>query len=146
MAGGPPGQAPPEPPAAERWPQTVPDLRAVIGVALRHRRRIHHVEHALQTGILCAARFAGVQMRADPRRAVAFAVVIQNELFFGQVIHDAELTKGSSARGSFWTARKMLCLAALGCTPRVRPMSSMHMRSEERRVGKECRSRWSPYH
>ena len=21
-----------------------------------------------------------------------------------------------------------------------------HMRSEERRVGKECRSRWSPYH
>ena len=23
---------------------------------------------------------------------------------------------------------------------------SGHMRSEERRVGKECRSRWSPYH
>ena len=22
----------------------------------------------------------------------------------------------------------------------------MHSRSEERRVGKECRSRWSPYH
>ena len=22
----------------------------------------------------------------------------------------------------------------------------MHYRSEERRVGKECRSRWSPYH
>ena len=24
--------------------------------------------------------------------------------------------------------------------------ASMFMRSEERRVGKECRSRWSPYH
>ena len=24
--------------------------------------------------------------------------------------------------------------------------SSFHLRSEERRVGKECRSRWSPYH
>ena len=24
--------------------------------------------------------------------------------------------------------------------------SSVHDRSEERRVGKECRSRWSPYH
>src|SRR5688572_33498809 len=24
--------------------------------------------------------------------------------------------------------------------------SSTHLRSEERRVGKECRSRWSPYH
>ena len=25
-------------------------------------------------------------------------------------------------------------------------ISSMETRSEERRVGKECRSRWSPYH
>ena len=24
--------------------------------------------------------------------------------------------------------------------------SGLHVRSEERRVGKECRSRWSPYH
>ena len=24
--------------------------------------------------------------------------------------------------------------------------SHIHQRSEERRVGKECRSRWSPYH
>ena len=28
--------------------------------------------------------------------------------------------------------------------PRTRP--GMVLRSEERRVGKECRSRWSPYH
>src|SRR2546430_4484536 len=26
------------------------------------------------------------------------------------------------------------------------PSVSIRMRSEERRVGKECRSRWSPYH
>src|SRR2546427_8648558 len=25
-------------------------------------------------------------------------------------------------------------------------LASLQMRSEERRVGKECRSRWSPYH
>ena len=25
-------------------------------------------------------------------------------------------------------------------------ISEVHLRSEERRVGKECRSRWSPYH
>src|SRR5258707_15117904 len=25
-------------------------------------------------------------------------------------------------------------------------LAGPHMRSEERRVGKECRSRWSPYH
>src|SRR3989442_4181401 len=27
-----------------------------------------------------------------------------------------------------------------------RPFPAQAMRSEERRVGKECRSRWSPYH
>ena len=25
-------------------------------------------------------------------------------------------------------------------------LAMYHLRSEERRVGKECRSRWSPYH
>ena len=40
----------------------------------------------------------------------------------------------------------------LGYPPLVTPMSQMigaqavNNRSEERRVGKECRSRWSPYH
>ena len=28
----------------------------------------------------------------------------------------------------------------------LREPYSKHLRSEERRVGKECRSRWSPYH
>src|SRR3712207_9334453 len=30
--------------------------------------------------------------------------------------------------------------------PRIGGFQSFHTRSEERRVGKECRSRWSPYH
>ena len=29
---------------------------------------------------------------------------------------------------------------------RLRSMPRVRKRSEERRVGKECRSRWSPYH
>src|SRR3989454_7134167 len=43
------------------------------------------------------------------------------------------------------------CLAALTALPEVAPETQvLHAhdwhRSEERRVGKECRSRWSPYH
>ena len=38
-------------------------------------------------------------------------------------------------------ARKMV-----GKTPSHIVVSRPHRRSEERRVGKECRSRWSPYH
>src|SRR2546430_812325 len=30
--------------------------------------------------------------------------------------------------------------------PRKTPLTGSNARSEERRVGKECRSRWSPYH
>ena len=33
-----------------------------------------------------------------------------------------------------------------GTTSSPRTVLSMRTRSEERRVGKECRSRWSPYH
>src|SRR5215475_15603414 len=42
-------------------------------------------------------------------------------------------------RGRAWT----------GCSAAERPLVSSYIslyRSEERRVGKECRSRWSPYH
>ena len=39
-----------------------------------------------------------------------------------------------------------ICKAVmLSIAPEVRIMDITH-RSEERRVGKECRSRWSPYH
>ena len=39
----------------------------------------------------------------------------------------------------------------VGNNPRLRTLAMVHVamsdaRSEERRVGKECRSRWSPYH
>ena len=34
---------------------------------------------------------------------------------------------------------------AFSLAARIGP-ARLHLRSEERRVGKECRSRWSPYH
>src|SRR3989454_8669534 len=37
-------------------------------------------------------------------------------------------------------------LAALPTVTRILPDQDESTRSEERRVGKECRSRWSPYH
>src|SRR2546430_9085548 len=47
-------------------------------------------------------------------------------------------------------ASEMVEMQFLGVTvnpPHIaRPGKSLVIRSEERRVGKECRSRWSPYH
>src|SRR3712207_9491309 len=37
-------------------------------------------------------------------------------------------------------------LKEIGKVPLLSPEEEISLRSEERRVGKECRSRWSPYH
>ena len=38
------------------------------------------------------------------------------------------------------------CLARCPYVDYDKERAAFEMRSEERRVGKECRSRWSPYH
>ena len=41
----------------------------------------------------------------------------------------------------------LLAAASMGSTAFQKGLGAIHsLRSEERRVGKECRSRWSPYH
>ena len=42
--------------------------------------------------------------------------------------------------------KKMIEIALSQLADSYTPYSDFKVRSEERRVGKECRSRWSPYH
>src|SRR5471030_1512060 len=49
-------------------------------------------------------------------------------------------------RISFELAAKRLSADTLNIAVNVSSTSKGETRSEERRVGKECRSRWSPYH
>ena len=44
------------------------------------------------------------------------------------------------------SASASLPLVYLSKEGKANPMQAPNFRSEERRVGKECRSRWSPYH
>ena len=58
--------------------------------------------------------------------------------------------------GELWKSWKLVLALVLLCagglainaalTPTTYPAELTFMGSEERRVGKECRSRWSPYH
>src|SRR2546422_8953663 len=64
---------------------------------------------------------------------------------------DAHIVTESNAtgtrRGLFLTLSALLFAAsAAGTILWSRAMAEGMARSEERRVGKECRSRWSPYH
>ena len=53
-----------------------------------------------------------------------------------------------ASRNTVWATIIARKLTRWGITPNQISMMSIFfaMRSEERRVGKECRSRWSPYH
>src|SRR5256885_14410355 len=87
---------------------------------------------------------------AIKRKARAIAVAI----------HDLETDFRFSLSGDRWfhaasTIKVAVLLAVFRAADesRLRPDDSLHVRnrffsarSEERRVGKECRSRWSPYH
>ena len=42
--------------------------------------------------------------------------------------------------------KALIFLIIIGIIDMVIPVPILGLRSEERRVGKECRSRWSPYH
>ena len=45
-----------------------------------------------------------------------------------------------------WVLAAVLVLSMAGCAAGAVSSNDKYVRSEERRVGKECRSRWSPYH
>src|SRR3712207_2218321 len=60
----------------------------------------------------------------------------------------ADVRSANIPAGGTTTARAVarMYAALLGEVDGVRLISPERLRSEERRVGKECRSRWSPYH
>ena len=53
---------------------------------------------------------------------------------------------GETKRDLVETIKKLCEMKQVTLTDGKVCIDHVHMRSEERRVGKECRSRWSPYH
>src|SRR5256714_10332514 len=81
----------------------------------------------------------GVQTCALP---ISTLVVDKTAITIGQVLFLPTATTSPAAR-----KRTCPIVMAVLSTTRVAEASAIGtQRSEERRVGKECRSRWSPYH
>ena len=89
--------------------------------------------------------------------AIAFGLATDYGVFLLSRIreaHDAGLPNreavavGLERTGRVITAAALLFCVAVGAfaTSGVLIVKELGVRSEERRVGKECRSRWSPYH
>src|ERR1700722_3786156 len=70
-----------------------PYFGAILGAGIRNGQRVDHIQYALQGAIKVAATGALFQMQLGGKGIALFAVVMQNQLFFSQVIHLAVLTK-----------------------------------------------------
>src|SRR3712207_9114776 len=75
--------------------------------------------------------------RTPPADMAGGTITITNVGVFGVDTGTPILNPGESAILAFGAVREM---------PWVQKGKVVPRRSEERRVGKECRSRWSPYH
>src|SRR5438034_3398386 len=90
----------------------------------------------------------------DPSSAAAQAVVKEIETLGGEAIANAEsvatMAGGQSivdaALARFGDLHIVVCCAGILRERMIFNMTEEEWRSEERRVGKECRSRWSPDH
>src|SRR5438034_10731669 len=70
--------------------------------------------------------------------------------FYGKDVDWDAIQKLPRWRRPFYVAKDIFWATLMKMTPARRVLLllalAMLLRSEERRVGKECRSRWSPYH
>ena len=66
----------------------------------------------------------------------------------GALAHFDAFFPDATLRQALWIGGPRALAAARPYLPPIfdDDARSIHRRSEERRVGKECRSRWSPYH
>src|SRR3990170_8312402 len=111
------------------------------------RRRTSLFLALLSLTSLCGCRIASLAEQAPEKTGTA-EVVTQAETGAeaGQtVLGVLAVVPGSS--GSVADPMAVAAVAASGAhTMRINLDWAISERSEERRVGKECRSRWSPYH
>jgi len=86
------------------------------------------------------------------RRDIGLVFQLHNllpNLTAAENIEIAMFSNGRGHREQRERARELLAAVGLSAKERVTPprlSGGERQRSEERRVGKECRSRWSPYH
>src|SRR2546430_315774 len=104
-----------------------------------------------------SVRLSGAQYRSDARAAVA--QLIDDMAFPTRFANYEPGVVGSKPPGApinqwvrseapspFFALRSLSLLTACNCRVTTCNNAASCVRSEERRVGKECRSRWSPYH
>src|SRR2546427_13217982 len=119
----------------------VPELnrfRRIVTDAARCAQKNHCDGNFFREDHGIVARTAGHPVRLTTSASNGLFDLIGQELIHGDrsLVEKRSPLQGSTARGSNCFGPPYQIIQRLGAD----------VRSEERRVGKECRSRWSPYH
>src|SRR6266436_4428143 len=111
--------------------------------------------------LICIVSFAGCSKPAPPRAAAAADSIIPSGPYGDAVRRGGALLTATRDSLPSHVGNKLRCttchldegrretgtwVGVFARYPQYRARSGIVERSEERRVGKECRSRWSPYH
>ena len=78
-----------------------------------------------------------------------FYRIIENEFNLKKIPHAFLLVGNNTDQPLQFLTMSLICNETLACEQCIdcqKVLNHQYARSEERRVGKECRSRWSPYH
>ena len=84
------------------------------------------------------------RMSTDPELTTAQSKYVESLARAGAEVHWVELSDPDAAAAEALTCDGLLLPGGGDMHPAF--YGQERIRSEERRVGKECRSRWSPYH
>ena len=103
-------------------------------------RHEYHIEETYEAGIVLSGTEVKSLRAGKGQIRDAFARVENDEVWLYNA-HIAEYSHGNTANHQPKAPRKLLLHKR-----EIRKLFGTVARSEERRVGKECRSRWSPYH
>src|SRR2546430_16930100 len=135
--------------------QSLADLRSIQDWHLRYQL-------ATVPGVAEVASIGGLvrqdQVQLDPNKQLAYCIPLST------LIHPAKsgsnevggrvlpprgnpyMIRGLGYLKSLDDLRNVPVMAKSGTPVLIKDLGTVSFRSEERRVGKECRSRWSPYH
>src|SRR2546422_41959 len=99
------------------------------------------IRQALGVAVVAAA--AGVGPLAAQQATPAAPQVTTGALVYGQYLYQLKDSLGAGHQNQFSIQRAYINVVGRFSDGVYARLTT---RSEERRVGKECRSRWSPYH
>jgi len=126
--------------AARRAPVTLGRAEELYAEALLERRR-----QQLRFRWLRDFREARAALEAATRRAEDAIALSQRSVRRDRTVAARVLAAADAAVSTLQGAEERIWMAD-STRQRLQRARALASRSEERRVGKECRSRWSPYH